>query len=45
VAADAENRVSVRSNGQYHRLRLTPTGDNWKTAVGLEFDIVKQGNR
>ena len=45
VAADAENRVSVRSNGQYHRLRLTPTGDNWKTAVGLEFNIVKQGNR
>jgi hypothetical protein len=45
VAADAENRVSLRSNGEYHRLRLTPTGSNWKTAVGLEFDVVKQGNR
>ena len=45
VAADAENRVSIRSNGEYHRLRLTPTGANWKTAVGLEFDVVKQGNR
>ena len=45
TAADAENRVSLRSNGEYHRLRLTPTGANWKTAVGLEFDVVKQGDR
>jgi len=45
TAADAENRVSIRSNGEYHRLRLTPTGANWKTAVGLEVDVVKQGNR
>jgi hypothetical protein len=45
VAADAENRVSLRSNGEYHRLRLTPSGSNWETAVGLEFDVVKQGNR
>lgn len=45
VPADAENRVSLRSNGDYHRLRLTPTGDNWKTAVGLEVEVVKQGNR
>jgi hypothetical protein len=45
VSPDAENRVSLRSNGKYHRLRLTPTGSSWKTAVGLEFDVVKQGNR
>jgi hypothetical protein len=45
VSPDAENRVSLRSNGEYHRLRLTPTGSSWKTAVGLEFDVVKQGNR
>lgn len=45
VAPDAENRVSLRSNGEYHRLRLTPSGANWETAVGLEFDVVKQGNR
>ena len=45
VAADSENRVSLRSGGDYHRLRLTPTGSNWQTAVGLEFDVVKQGNR
>jgi hypothetical protein len=45
VAADAENRVSIRSNGEYHRLRLTPTGANWETAVGLEVEVVKQGTR
>lgn len=45
VPADYENRVSLRSNGEYHRLRLTPTGDNWKTAVGVEVEVVKQGTR
>jgi hypothetical protein len=45
VAADSENRVSLRSNGKYHRIRVTPTGDNWTTAVGVEIDIAKQGNR
>jgi hypothetical protein len=45
VAADSENRVSLRSNGKYHRLRLTPTGANWKTAVGMDVTIVGQGNR
>ena len=45
VAADSENRVSLRSNGEYHRLRLTPTGANWETAVGMDVDVVKQGNR
>jgi hypothetical protein len=45
VSPDAENRVSLRSNGEYHRLRLTPTGTSWKTAVGLEFNVVKQGER
>jgi hypothetical protein len=45
TAADAENRISLRSNGEYHRLRLTPTGANWKTAVGMEVDVFKQGTR
>jgi hypothetical protein len=45
VAADAENRISIRSNGEYHRLRLTPTGDNWQTAVGIDVEVVKQGTR
>lgn len=45
VAADSENRISLRSNGEYHRLKLTPTGASWKTAVGLEVEVVKQGTR
>jgi hypothetical protein len=45
VAADSENRVSLRSNGEYHRIKLNPTGSNWVTAVGLELEVVKQGTR
>jgi len=45
VAADAENRVSLRSNGDFHRLKLIPTGTNWKTAVGMEVELFPQGNR
>jgi hypothetical protein len=45
VAADSENRVSLRANGNYHRVRVTPTGDNWKTVVGTDIEITKQGNR
>jgi hypothetical protein len=45
VAADAENRVSLRSNGDYHRIKVTPTGSNWKTIVGVDVEVVKQGNR
>ena len=45
ASADADNRVSLRSAGRYHRLRMNPTGDNWKTAMGLDVDIVQQGVR
>ena len=45
VAADSENRCSLRSNGQYHRVKVTPSGTNWKTLVGTEIEIVQQGNR
>ena len=45
VAADAENRVSLRSNGNYHRFQVNPTGDNWKTAVALDIDLAGQGAR
>jgi len=45
VAPDAENRVSLRSNGEYHRFMMTPAGSSWETVVGLEVDIVKQGER
>jgi hypothetical protein len=45
VAADSENRVSLRSNGNYHRFRVVPTGSNWKTAVGMDIDLAGQGAR
>jgi len=45
VAADYENRVSLRSNGNYHRFKVTPTGVNWTTAVALDVDLVGQGTR
>lgn len=45
VAADSENRVSLRSNGNYHRFKVTPTGDSWTTAVALEIELSGQGVR
>lgn len=45
VEADSENRCSVRSNGRYHRVKLVPTGDNWKTAIAMDVDVVGQGVR
>ena len=43
-AADAENRVSVRGVGRYHRLQLTPTG-SWTSAVGMDIDLSPLGTR
>lgn len=43
--ADSENRVSLRSSGNYHRVRVYPTGVNWKTAVGVDVTIVPTGGR
>ena len=45
VAADSENRVSIRSMGRYHQLEFTPTGDNWKTAIGADVELVPMGGR
>lgn len=45
VPADAENRVSLRSSGRYHRVKVEPTGNDWKTAVAVDIDIVPQGGR
>jgi hypothetical protein len=45
ATADADNRISLRSAGKYHRLRMQPTGDNWKTAMGMDVDVVQQGIR
>jgi hypothetical protein len=44
VAADSENRVSLRSSGRYHRLQLIPTG-NWTNAVAIDVDVTGQGVR
>ena len=43
-AADAENRVSIRGVGRYHRLQLTPTGQ-WKAAVGVDIEMNGLGSR
>jgi hypothetical protein len=45
VSADAENRVSLRSNGNYHRIRVSPTGAGWKTVVGVDIEYSTQGTR
>ena len=44
VAADSDNRVSLRSRGKYHRLSIVPTG-NWSSAVGTDLDLVSCGGR
>jgi hypothetical protein len=37
--ADNENRVSLRSVGAYHRLRLVPIGDDWQQASAVDIDL------
>ena len=44
VAADSDNRVSLRGNGNYHQFQVIPTGV-WKTAVGLDVEFQGQGVR
>lgn len=45
TAADSDNRVSLRGSGNYHRIQVNPTGDNWKMAVAVDVDIQPQGVR
>lgn len=45
VSADSENRASVRSLGKYHRIKIVPSGDQWKSVVGMDIDIVATGGR
>ena len=45
ISADAENRVSLRSIGKYHRLTINPTGFNWKSAIGADVEISPLGTR
>jgi hypothetical protein len=42
--ASAENRVSIRGVGRYHRLQLTPTG-SWTSVVGTDIDLNGLGTR
>jgi hypothetical protein len=44
VSADSDNRVSLRSNGNYHQFQVVPTGQ-WKTAVALDVEFQGQGVR
>lgn len=45
VASDSENRVSLRSNGKYHRFSIKPTGTNWSNVMAIDVDIIPQGTR
>jgi hypothetical protein len=45
VAADSENRVSLRSMGRFHQLKFTPTGDNWDSAIGADVELMPMGGR
>ena len=45
TAASSENRIGVRSLGRYHRVRTTPTGDNWSSAIGVDLEIQPAGSR
>jgi hypothetical protein len=45
VSADAENRASVRSVGKYHRIKIVPSGDQWRTVVSMDVDIIPTGGR
>jgi hypothetical protein len=42
---DTINRVSLRSNGNYHRIRVQPTGDDWRTIVGVDVEYAVTGER
>lgn len=44
TAANAENRVSIRGVGRYHRLQLTPSG-SWTNTVGMDIDLSPLGTR
>jgi hypothetical protein len=45
ASPDSINRVSVRSSGNYHRVKVRPTGSNWRTVVAVDVDVTKAGDR
>jgi hypothetical protein len=44
VSATSENRVSLRSVGRYHRVRVKPTG-NWTTIMAIDLELQPVGRR
>jgi hypothetical protein len=44
VSATNENRVSLRSVGRYHRVRVKPTG-NWTTVMAIDLELQPVGGR
>jgi len=44
VSASSENRVSLRSNGRFHRISVTPTGA-WSKAMGVDLEFSNTGSR
>jgi hypothetical protein len=44
-AATGDNRFSLRSVGRYHRLKIVPTGLQWKHLVAIDVDITPVGAR
>ena len=45
AAATAENRVSLRSLGRYHRLKVVPSGAQWKHMVAVDVEVTPVGAR
>ena len=45
VSTDSEGKASMRVPGRYMRVKASPVGTAWKTAIGVEVDIVNQGMR
>jgi len=43
--ASAENRVSLRSSGKYHRLSIIPTGSQWSNVLAIDVEMQQQGTR
>jgi hypothetical protein len=45
IPASDENRVSLRSLGRYHRLKIVPTGNQWKHMVAIDVEVTPVGAR
>lgn len=45
ASPDTINRVSLRSNGNYHRVKVQPTGADWRTIVGVDVEYTVTGER